>query len=141
VLAKDPEPRARRQAARRVIDWQKAARLLDQGMPIAAAAAQIGCSPATLARRRRHDPAFQSPPSDPVPTATDAIAPPDRRHLHPLIEHEMRGGNLRVALWLGQRVKLTTPPGPTTPAAELQALLDGLTADELREFERLRDDL
>jgi hypothetical protein len=140
VFAKDPEPRARRQAARRVIDWQRAARLLDQGMPIAAATAQIGCSPATLARRRRHDPVFQKPSCDPAPTATETT-PPDRPHVHPLIEHEMRGGNLRVVLWLVQRLKLTTPLGPATPAAELEALLDSLTPDELREFERLRDDL
>jgi small ligand-binding sensory domain FIST len=36
-------------------------------------------------------------------------------------------------------MNLVTPVSERTPAQELQALVDGLSPDELREFESLRD--
>lgn len=140
-MDKEPEPRAPRRPARRVIDWHQAAELLAQGMTIAAAAQRIGCSRSALGRRRRHDPVFQSW------IAREATADPEANQLADLrptlqlaIEREVRGSNVRVILWLADRLKLVNPPNERTPDQELRQLLDGLTSEELREFEGLRDE-
>ena len=63
-----------------------------------------------------------------------------RRAVHEAIEAEVRNGNVRVLLWLADRLKLITPPSERTPEQELRAILGGLSQDELQEFEGLRDD-
>lgn len=55
------------------------------------------------------------------------------------IEDEVKAGNVRVILWLADRLKLITPPSERTPEQELRAILGGLSPDELRQFESLRD--
>lgn len=143
-MTKVPEPRARRQAARRVIDWPRAAELLAGGMPIAAAAEQIGCSPATLSRKRRNEPIFQNPPAGGQQSRSEEkVGELDDLSdgLQNLIQFEIGSGNLRVTLWLAERLRLVTPPSQNTPEHELRAILDNLSADELREFQELRDDL
>jgi small ligand-binding sensory domain FIST len=55
------------------------------------------------------------------------------------IEAELKAGNVRVILWLADRLKLITPLGERTPEQELREILGGLSADELQEFEGLRD--
>jgi hypothetical protein len=141
-MDKEPEPRARRRGARPVIDWHRAAELLAQGMSTADAATRVGCSRAALARRRRHDPTFQTW----MARCREAGAEPDKRQLVGLrptlqdaIEKEVRSGNVRVILWLADRLKLVTPPSERTPDQELRRILSGLTSEELREFEALRD--
>jgi hypothetical protein len=47
---------------------------------------------------------------------------------------------VRVILWLSDRLKLVTPPNEHTPDQELRRILDGLTSEELEEFEQLRDE-
>lgn len=133
---------AARPAARRSIDWRKAAELLARGVPAATVARRLGCSRSQLSRRRNHDPVFQSwmaehrrsdhgPDQDPM---TDL-----RQMLRQAIENEVRAGNVRVILWLADRLQLVTPPGERTPEQELRALLGSLSPDELGEFARLRD--
>jgi hypothetical protein len=141
-MSKEPEPRARRRTVRRVIDWHRAAELLAQGMSPADVATRIGCSRGALTRRRKHDQVFQSW----IARCRDAGAEPDngtfgdlRPTLHGAIEKEVRGGNVRVILWLADRLKLVTPPSARTPDQELRQLLNGLTSEELCEFEALRD--
>jgi Helix-turn-helix domain of resolvase len=141
-MDREPEPRARRRTVRRVIDWHQAAELLAQGMSTAAVATRVGCSRGALTRRRKHDPVFQTW----MARCREAGAEPDnpqfsdlRLTLHAAIEKEVRGGNVRVILWLADRLKLVTPPSERTPDQELRQLLAGLTAEELCEFEGLRD--
>jgi hypothetical protein len=142
-MSKDPEPRARGRAGRRVIDWHQAAELLARGLTGAAVAAHVGCARATLARKRRRDPVFQgwlarcreAQPDQEGSGLTDL-----RDTVHRVIEAHVRDGNLRVILWLADRLKLVTPPSEHTPEHELRALLRGLTSEELREFESLRDE-
>ena len=141
-MNQEPEPRARRRTARRVVDWHQAAELLARGMSTADVAARLGCSRAALARRRKHDPVFQSW----MARCREAGAAPDdpqfnglRPTLHETIEKEVRDGNVRVILWLADRLKLVTPPNERTPAQELRQLRGGLTSEELSEFEGLRD--
>jgi hypothetical protein len=142
-MSKEPEPCARRRAARRVIDWQQAAELLGQGLTIAAAAERVGCAPATLARKRRQDPVFRDRPArphTPEPRPEGSRMPQLRAPLQRAIADEVGVGNLRMILWLAERLKLVTPPSEHTPQEELRALLDSLTEEELREFESLRDE-
>ena len=141
-MSKEPEPRAPRRAARRDIDWHQAAELLAQGMTIAHVAGRLGCSRSALARRRRHDPLFQNW----MARCREAAADAETRGLadlgttlHRAIETEVRAGNVRVILWLAERLKLVTPPNARTPDQELRQILGALTCEELREFEELRD--
>jgi transposase len=141
-MDKEPEPRARRRTVRRVIDWHQAAELLAQGMSIADVATRLGCSRGAVARRRKHDPAFQTW----IARCREAGAETDSRRLTDLrqtlqkaIEEQVRDRNLRVVLWLADRLKLVTPPSERTPEQELRQLLGSLTSEELREFEELRD--
>ena len=142
-MSKEPEPRAPRRPARRVIDWHQAAELLAQGATIAAAAARVGCSRSTLARRRRQDPMFQNLMARCREAATDSEAQRIaalRPTLQQAIAREVGTGNVRITLWLADRLKLVTPPNERTPDEELQQILSGLTTEELREFESLRDE-
>lgn len=141
-MNEEPEPRARRPMARRVVDWHQAAELLAQGMSTADVATRVGCSRGALARRRKHDPVFQTwmarrrePGAEPDPARLAELRPT----LHDAIEKEVRAGNVRVVLWLADRLKLVTPPSARTPEQELRQILGGLTSEELCEFEGLRD--
>jgi len=62
-----------------------------------------------------------------------------RQAVHRAIEEEVSKGTVRVVLWLADRLKLVTPPSERTPGEELRELLNGLTPEELREFESLRE--
>jgi DNA invertase Pin-like site-specific DNA recombinase len=131
-----------RRAAPRPIDWRHAAELLAGGMPIATVARRLGCSRSQLSRKRHHDPAFQRLLEDGKQTAPvrelDRIADL-RLAVRAGIEAELKAGNVRVILWLADRLKLITPLSERTPEQELRTLLGGLSPDELQEFEGLRD--
>lgn len=137
-----PEPPAGQRTVRRAIDWPKAADLLAAGVPASEVARQVGCSPRTLARKRKHDTAFKSriagERAEPAPDDGRDLA--ELRHtLHDAIEKEVHAGNVRVILWLADRLKLVTPPDERTPDHALREILAGLSPAELREFENLRD--
>lgn len=131
-----------RRAGKRRIDWRRGAELLASGCSLDATAERIGCARRSLARKLRDDPEFRARVEEqrPPPPADDGkrIAAL-RRVLHDAIEAEVRGGNVRVILWLADRLKLVTPIDERTPEQELRDLLRGLSPDELREFEGLRD--
>jgi hypothetical protein len=136
------EPRALARAPRRAIDWHQAAELLARGATAAAVAEQVGCSRSHLAKKRRRDPVFQNwvarcgerLAGGGVDPLTDL-----RRTLQEAIETEVRAGNVRVILWLADRLKLVNPPNERTPEHALREILGGLSQDELSEFEGLRD--
>lgn len=141
-MSREPEPCAPGRPARRAIDWQQAAELLAQGMTIAEVAARVGCARTTLERKRRHHPDFQSRMATARETAANAEVrrlEDLRPALHKVIAQEVGLSNVRVTLWLADRLKLVTPPSQHTPEQELRQLLAGLTTEELREFEALRD--
>ena len=141
-MNEEAEPRARRRTVRRVVDWHQAAELLARGMTAAAVAERVGCSRAALARRRKDDGVFQGWMAR---CRAGAAEPDDHRladlsqTLHEAIEKEVRAGNVRVVLWLADRLKLVTPPSERTPERELRQILGSLTSEELSEFEELRD--
>jgi hypothetical protein len=120
-------------------DWRRAAQLLALGEPLAAVARTLGCSRSQLSRKRNHDPLFQD-----LIDEYRGMSPAERMaHLreavHRAIEKEVAKSNVRVVLWLADRFKLVTPPGERTPSEELRELLNGLSPEELREFESLRE--
>ena len=127
--------------ARRRVDWRLAARLLAQGNSPEEAASAVGCAASTLKRRLRQDPAFRSEADDqrlaalPDHLRLEAL----RRQLHKAIESEVRQGNVRVILWLADRMKIIQPDKANTPEDELSSVIEEMSPDELIEFEGLRD--
>jgi hypothetical protein len=131
-----------RRKPRQPIDWRRAAELLVENMPIGEVAREIGCSRSAISRRRNHDPIFQgwmqrlrdAHTSDPEERVAEL-----RRSLHAAIVDQIGKGNARIILWLAERLNLVPAPGAPTPVEELRGLLGNLSADELAEFENLRD--
>jgi hypothetical protein len=106
-------------------------------------AERVGCAPTTLARKRRQDPAFRDRLTrcrTPEPKPEGSRLPDLRSTLQRAIADQVGTGNVRVILWLAERLKLVTPPNERTPEQDLRAILDNLTEEELREFESLRDE-
>ncbi len=131
-----------RRAEPRAIDWRLAAELIARGVPLAAIARRVGCSRSRLSRRRNHDPSFRRS----IEELKEAAAERDRNRignlrlaLHTAIATAVGKGNVRVIIWLADRLKLITPPSERTPEQELQEILRGLSPEELQEFESLRD--
>lgn len=126
----------------RRIDWRLGADLLARGISIAAVAQRLGCSRSHLAKKRREDPDFRSMIEE-ARTRAPAVhldrIDTLKRAVHDAIEAEVRAGNVRVILWLADRLELVSPPSERTPEEELRDILRGLGPDELREFESLRD--
>jgi len=134
-----PEGGVSRAKPRR-IDWRKAAELIAHGKADGEVADQVGCSRRHLSRKRKHDAVFQSWIEELRRAAVERERIGDlRRVVQQAIEAEVRNGNVRVILWLADRLKLITPPSERTPDQELREILGGLSSDELREFESLRD--
>jgi hypothetical protein len=126
----------------RQIDWRRAAELLVENKSVSAVAREIGCSRSAISRRRNHDPIFQD-----WMERLRSLAKPDpeervaelRRSLHTAIVEQIGKGNARIILWLAERLNLVPAPGAPTPVEELRGLLGNLSADELAQFEDLRD--
>jgi hypothetical protein len=142
VVADQPEQTASRRGFRRRVDWRHAARLVAHGTSLTEAARVVGCSRNQLSRRRNHDPIFQGWVEESRRGADELGAPNAglRRTLTAAIEAEVRAGNVRVILWLADRLKLLEPPSARTPDQALHDMLRGLSSDELQEFASLRDD-
>jgi hypothetical protein len=120
-------------------DWRRAAQLLAYGDPVAAVAEKIGCSRSQLSRRRNHDPVFRAWIEEFRQMGPDERLAHLRQAVHRAIEEEVSKGTVRVVLWLADRLKLVTPLSERTPGQELSELLNGLSQEELREFESLRE--
>jgi transposase-like protein len=124
-----------------VVDWRRGAELLAKGLSVSETARQIGCSRSQLSRRRNHDQLFQEWIAD---FNTASSAPREQRleslreRLHDAIDAEVQNGNVRVILWLADRLKLISPPEERTPTSPLDDLLQGMTEDDLKVFESLK---
>lgn len=120
-------------------DWRLAAQLLANDEPLAVVARILKCSRSQLSHKRNHDPLFQD-----LIEEFRRMSPEERlarlRHsVQRAIERAVAGDNVRVVLWLADRLKLVTPPDERTPGGELRQLLGGLSPEELKEFESLRE--
>lgn len=132
-------PKAGKAAALCRPDWRLAAQLLANGETVATVAKTLPCSRSQLSRKCNHDPLFQD-----LIDEFRKMSPAERqarlRHnVQRAIELAVANQNVRVVLWLADRLKLVTPPDERTPAEELRELINGLSPAELQEFESLRD--
>ena len=134
-------PAAGKRAAPCRPDWRRAAQLLAYGEGIAVTAEKVGCSRSQLSRKRNSDSVFQSWIEESRRIGPDDRLARLREAVHRKIEEEVGKGTVRVLLWLADRMNLVTSASERTPAQELQDLVNGLSPEELREFESLRDPL
>jgi len=130
-------PRAGKAVAPCRPDWRLAAQLLANGEALATVAKTLGCPRSQLSRKRNHDPLFQD-----LIEEFRQMGPEERlarlRHaVHRAIDLAVANQNVRVVLWLAERLKLLTPADERTPADELREMLSGLSPEELCEFESL----
>jgi len=133
---------ARSQLARSVVDWRMAAELLARGLTVAEAARQVGCSRSQLSRRRNHDEVFKTwvkTFETSLPPAGERRAGSLRERLHHAIDTEVQSGNVRVILWLADRLKLVNPPDKKPANSALDDLLRGMTEQDMKEFENLKE--
>lgn len=140
-MSSDGERQAKSVPLKPVVDWRMAAELLARGVSITEAARQLGCSRSQLSRRRNHDPVFQ----DWIKACETSLPPVRerrlgslRQRLHDAIDAEVQGGNVRVILWLADRLKLVSPPDKAVSASPLDELLRGMTEADIKEFESLQ---
>lgn len=120
-------------------DWRLAAQLLANGEPLAVVARTLDCSRSQLSRKRNHDPLFQDLIQEFRQMSPEERLARLRHSVQRAIERAVAGDNVRVVLWLADRLKLVTPPDERTPGDELRELLSGLSPEELEEFESLRE--
>jgi transcriptional regulator with XRE-family HTH domain len=141
-MAGEPSKGSGRSRPRR-IDWPYAARLLAEGLSLGEVAERVGCSKSQLSRKRNRDPEFigwvddarGKPPEDRARAQFADL----RRAVRRAIEAEVRAGNVRVILWLADRLKLVVAPEERPPERQLDRLLRDLSPAELNEFHALRD--
>lgn len=140
-MSADGEQQAKATLKRSVVDWRIAAELLARGLSIAEAARQVGCSRSQLLRRRNHDEVFQSwieASEISLPPVRDRKMSSLRQRLHDAIDAEVQGGNVRVILWLADRLKLVNPSGKEKATSALDDVLRAMTDQDIKEFERLK---
>lgn len=140
-MSADGERQAKVMLTRPVIDWRMAAELLARGLSIAEAARQVGCSRSQLSRRRNHDEVFRTwieACEIKLPPVRDRKISSLRQRLHDAIDAEVEGGNVRVILWLADRLKLVNPTDKETSNAALDDLLQTMTDQDIKEFEQLK---
>jgi len=131
-------PEAGKRAAPSV-DWRRAAQLLAHGESVADVAKEIGCSRSQLSRKRNHSEMFQGWIEELRQIPPDERLTRLRERVYQKIEAEVANGTVRVLIWLADRLNMLTPPSERTPARELRELLDGLSPEELDEFQSLGD--
>lgn len=122
-------------------DWRRAAEMLAQGHTVIEVARTLPCSRSQLSRKRNHDPLFQAW----IAKYQHEDLTPDRRMARlrrawdVAIEKAVGKGEVRILLWLADRLNLVAPPSEQTPGGELRDILNGLSPEELREFQDLGD--
>ncbi len=122
------------------IDWCEAARLLAAGLPTNEIAGRIGCSRSQLYRRRTGCALFRAlvrayeagAPADPE---IDEAAPIEAR-VRRKLEAEIADGNLKVALWLAERLRLFAPESRKGAEDTIRQLMESMTPLERAAFSR-----
>lgn len=139
-MSADGEQQAKAVLARSVVDWRMAADLVARGLSLAETARKVGCSRSQLSRRRNHDQVFRSwieASESSLPPVRERRIGSLRQRLHDAIDAEVQGGNVRVILWLADRMKLVSPTEKETSA--LDTILQAMTDQDIKEFEKLKE--
>jgi hypothetical protein len=132
-------PKAGKAAAPCRPDWRLAAQLLANGESVAFVAKTLECSRSQLSHKRNHDQLFQDLIEEFRKMSPEERLERLRHSVRRALDRAVADDNVRVVLWLADRLKLVEPPDERTPADELREMLSGLSPDEQREFESLRD--
>ena len=130
------------------IDWSKAAWLIASGARPGEIVAAVGCSRSQLRRRQLHcglfgalveqyrsaladvDGLAGTGPGQPSPAGGWALAETVRDKL----EQEIIEGNVKVAMWLAERLRLFSPEDKDGTDATLRRLLDTMSDAERQAF-------
>lgn len=129
------------------LDWIEAARLVAAGRGIREIVAAIGCSRSQLHRRRTGCPLFRAlvagfaEPASGRAAAHAARSSETARSIEAAVrravETEISEGNLKVALWLADRLRLFTPEASDNGEEAIRRLLDSMTPEERAAFSRM----
>lgn len=124
------------------IDWAEAARLAAAGLTSREIVDRVGCSRTQLYRRRTGCGLFQAlvaayeaAGSGIVPEA-EAEAASIETKVRQKVETEVADGNLKVALWLAERLRLFTPDAEESADDTIQRLMESMTPLERAAFSR-----
>ncbi|MGF1474350.1 MAG: hypothetical protein ACFB6S_02160 [Geminicoccaceae bacterium] len=122
------------------LDADACRHLLLEGRKPEEVAAELGCSIAAVKRYLAADPivarankAVRKQSEDKSFSRYDDLSSAVIDAIHKEVEDK----NVRVLIWLADRLDLLKPEGEKTPADEFTQLLDSLTSDELGELRAL----
>lgn len=141
VMSSNGERPGKAVTVKPVVDWRLGAELLARGETITDTARQIGCSRQQLSRRFNHDQLFKDLVAEFEPKTPERVETrlgSLRQRLHDAIDAEVQNGNVRVILWLADRMKLINPPEHDMQKYPLDDLLKGMSEEDLKEFENLK---
>ncbi len=122
------------------IDWDDVARLLSAGLSQREVCRMTGCPPQRLRAKLSRSAAFRQAIRQHERFASlhpAALYERLRRLVFTHLERLVRSGNLRVLLWVADKLKLVQPVDRAAPELELSELLDSLSEEQFSEFEAL----
>ncbi len=122
------------------VDWEDVARLLAAGLSHREVCELAGCSPSRLKTKLARSATFREAvqrhrretPEEPA-VMYDRL----RRLVYTHLERLARSGNLRVLLWIADKLKLVQPIDKAAPELELRSILENLSDEEFAQFEAL----
>ncbi|HFD14902.1 MAG TPA: hypothetical protein ENJ38_01190 [Rhodospirillales bacterium] len=133
-------PAGERATPGHAVDWDDVARLLAAGHSHREVCELAGCTLPQLQAKLARSAAFREAverhreqgPGEPA-VMYDRL----RRLVYTHLERLVRSGNLRVLLWIADKLKLVQPLDKAAPELELQSVLENLSDEELARFEAL----
>ncbi len=125
------------------VDWEDAARLLAVGLSASEVAQLVGTTPGRVRYRLARVKAFRELVER--YRAEGRTGPREAyerlcRLVYAHLERQVRCGNLRVLLWVADRLKLVRPAEVDVAEAELARLVDSLPEEQREELARLAGD-
>ncbi len=122
------------------IDWCEAARLAAAGRPPREITERVGCSRSQFHRRMASCSLFRGLVAAYAARGQAGPAEPDAGSIETKVRQkvvdEVAEGNLKVALWLAERLRLFTPDDEDSPDETIQRLMESMTPLERAAFSR-----
>lgn len=122
------------------IDWCEAARLAAAGLPPREITRRVGCSRSQLHRRMTSCGLFRGLVAEYAAKHEAGLSEADAGTIETRVRQkvvdEVAEGNLKVALWLAERLRLFTPDDEDSPEETIQRLMESMTPLERAAFSR-----